>query len=144
MTLIYTHSWAAFLQSRVFLSEKEKWKPIERKTKWWALSYYYSLRRTGSLQSSPFTRAKKSARRAKFLAPCLVYRWGGSLGTSKILSTGATLHLGPICLHVENWECRAFKSSAIRELKMETFSGRRRPDRQRKPGTKAAVAFRQK
>ena len=61
---------------------------------------------------NPFTRAKKSARRAKFLAPCLVYPWGGSLGTSKILSTGATLHLGPICLHVENWECRALKSSA--------------------------------
>ena len=32
----------------------------------------------------------------------------------------------------------------IRELKMETFSGRRRPDWQRKPGTKAAVASRQK
>ena len=32
----------------------------------------------------------------------------------------------------------------IRELKMETFSGRRRPDWQRKPGTKAAVAPRQK
>ena len=31
-----------------------------------------------------------------------------------------------------------------RELKMETFSGRRRPDWQRKPGTKAAVASRQK
>ena len=27
----------------------------------------------------------------------------GSLGTPKILSTGATLHLGPIRLHVENW-----------------------------------------
>ena len=27
---------------------------------------------------------------------------------------------------------------------METFSGRRRPDRQRKPGTEAAVASRQK
>ena len=34
--------------------------------------------------------------------------------------------------------------SFIRELKMETFSGRRRPDWQRKPGTKAAVAPRQK
>ena len=33
---------------------------------------------------------------------------------------------------------------SIRELKMETFSGRRRPDWQRKPGTKAAVASRQK
>ena len=33
---------------------------------------------------------------------------------------------------------------ASRELKMETFSGRRRPDWQRKPGTKAAVAPRQK
>ena len=32
----------------------------------------------------------------------------------------------------------------IRELKMETFSGRRRLDWQRKPGTKAAVASRQK
>ena len=31
-----------------------------------------------------------------------------------------------------------------RELKMETFSGRRRPDWQRKPGTEAAVASRQK
>ena len=37
---------------------------------------------------------------------------GGSLGTPKILGTGATLHLGPIRLHVENWECRALKSSA--------------------------------
>ena len=37
---------------------------------------------------------------------------GGSLSTLKILSTGATLHLGPICLHVENWECRALKLSA--------------------------------
>ena len=32
----------------------------------------------------------------------------------------------------------------IRELKMKTFSRRRRPDWQRKPGTKAAVAPRQK
>ena len=37
---------------------------------------------------------------------------GGSLGTPKILSTGAILHLGPIRLHVENWECRALNSSA--------------------------------
>ena len=37
---------------------------------------------------------------------------GGSLGTPKNLSNGATLHLGPIRLHVENWECRALKSSA--------------------------------
>ena len=36
----------------------------------------------------------------------------GSLGTPKILSTGATLHLGLIRLHVENWECCALKSSA--------------------------------
>ena len=35
-------------------------------------------------------------------------------------------------------------SSLNRELKMETVSGRRRPDWQRKPGTKAAVAPRQK
>ena len=32
----------------------------------------------------------------------------------------------------------------IRELKMETISGRRGPDWQRKPGTEAAVASRQK
>ena len=37
---------------------------------------------------------------------------GGSLGTPKILGTGTTLHLGPTRLHVENWECRALKSSA--------------------------------
>ena len=37
---------------------------------------------------------------------------GGSLGTPKILSTGARLHLGPIHLHVKNWECRALKLSA--------------------------------
>ena len=43
---------------------------------------------------------------------------GGSLGTPKILSTGATLHVGPIRLHVENWECRALKSSARTVLKI--------------------------
>ena len=37
---------------------------------------------------------------------------GGGLGTPKILSSGATLHLGPIRLHVENWKCDAIKSSA--------------------------------
>ena len=36
------------------------------------------------------------------------------------------------------------RKSDTRELEMETFSGRRRPDWQRKPGTKAAVASRQK
>ena len=35
-------------------------------------------------------------------------------------------------------------SDNSRELKRETFSGRRRPDSQRKPGSEAAVAFRQK
>ena len=39
---------------------------------------------------------------------------GGSLGTPKILSTGATLHLGPIRLEVENWECRADFFSACK------------------------------
>ena len=34
---------------------------------------------------------------------------GGSLGTPKILSTGAALLLGPMRLHVENWECGALK-----------------------------------
>ena len=37
---------------------------------------------------------------------------GGSLGTPNILGTGATLHLGPIRLHFENWGCRALKSLA--------------------------------
>ena len=32
--------------------------------------------------------------------------------TPKILSTGATLHLEPIRLHVKNWEYHALKSSA--------------------------------
>ena len=32
-----------------------------------------------------------------------------SLGTPNILGTGATFHLGPLCLHVENLECRAQK-----------------------------------
>ena len=31
---------------------------------------------------------------------------GGRLGTPKILGTGATLHLVPVCLHVKNWECK--------------------------------------
>ena len=35
-------------------------------------------------------------------------------------------------------------SDNSRELKRETFSGRRRPDSQRKPGSEAAVASRQK
>ena len=38
---------------------------------------------------------------------------------------------------------RGSRRHSTRELKMETFSGRRRPDWQRKPGTKAAVAPRQ-
>ena len=37
---------------------------------------------------------------------------GASLGSPKILATGAKLHLGPRRLHVENWKCRALKSSA--------------------------------
>ena len=50
---------------------------------------------------TPFTRAKKigTARQIFGTVPCLpVLRLppGGSLGTPKILSTGATLHLGPI------------------------------------------------
>ena len=61
---------------------------------------------------TPFTRAKKlgTARQVFGTAPRLPP--GGSLDTPEILSTGATLHVGPIRLHVENWECRALKSSA--------------------------------
>ena len=57
---------------------------------------------------------KNSARHAKFLAPCLVLPVPrlpprSSLGTPKILSTGATLHLGPIRLHGKKFgvPCRA-------------------------------------
>ena len=57
--------------------------------------------------------AKKSAQHAKFLATWHVYLCPDlSLGTSKILSTGAILHLGLLRLHVKNWECHALKSSA--------------------------------
>ena len=38
----------------------------------------------------------------------------------------------------------AVRQQDVRELKMETFSGRRQPDWQRKLGTEAAVASRQK
>ena len=65
---------------------------------------------------TPFTRAKKmgTARQIFGTVPHLpVPRLppGGSLGTPKVLSTGAKLRLGPIRLHVENWECHALKSS---------------------------------
>ena len=36
----------------------------------------------------------------------------GSLGTGKIFGTVAVLFLGTLCLHVENWECRAKKLRA--------------------------------
>ena len=64
---------------------------------------------------------KKSAQHAKkklarqvfgslcLVCPCRDYLPEVNLGTRKILSTGATLHLGPIYLHVENWECHALK-----------------------------------
>ena len=37
---------------------------------------------------------------------------GGSIGTPRILCTGATFHLGPLRLHVENLECCAQKWAA--------------------------------
>ena len=55
---------------------------------------------------------KKSAQHAKFLAPCLVYPCRDYLREVKFWALGATLHLGPIRLYVENWECRTLKSSA--------------------------------
>ena len=65
---------------------------------------------------------KNSAQHAKFLAPCLVLPVPrlpprSSLGTPKILRTGATLHLGPIRLHGKNWRavpCRADFFSACK------------------------------
>ena len=41
---------------------------------------------------------------------------GGILGSPKILSTGSTLLLGPIRLHVENWESRALKPKVWRAM----------------------------
>ena len=69
------------------------------------------------MTKTPFTHAKKigTARRIFGTVPRLpVPRLplGGSLSTPKILSTGTTLHFGPIRLHVEKWECRALKLSA--------------------------------
>ena len=66
---------------------------------------------------TPFTRTKKigTTRQIFGIVPRLPMPRlppGGSLRTPKSLSTGATLHLGPIRLHVENWECCALKSSA--------------------------------
>ena len=66
---------------------------------------------------TPFTRTKKIGMACQIFGtiPRLPMRRlppGDSLGTPKILSTDAKSHLGPICLHVENWECRALKSSA--------------------------------
>ena len=65
-------------------------KGLERRESFYANEFFW--------HGASFTRAETTS--------------GGSLGTPKILSTGATLHLGPIRLHVENWECRALKSSA--------------------------------
>ena len=66
---------------------------------------------------TPFTCVKKSGTACQIFGtvprlPLLRLPPRGSLSTPKILSTGATLHVGPIRLHVENWECRALKSSA--------------------------------
>ena len=60
---------------------------------------------------------KKSARHDNIFGtvprlPLLRLPPRGSLGTPKIWSTGATFHVRPIRLHVENWECHALKSSA--------------------------------
>ena len=61
---------------------------------------------------TPFTRGKKSDTACQIFGtvprlPLPRLPPGGSLGTPKILSTGATLHVGPIHLHVKNWECCA-------------------------------------
>ena len=68
---------------------------------------------------TPFTRAKKIGTARQIFGtvprlPVLRLPPGGSIGTPKILSTGATLHLGPIRLHVENWGCRADFFSACK------------------------------
>ena len=69
------------------------------------------------MTKTPFTHAKKigTARRIFGTVPHLPeprLPLGGSLNSPKILSTGTTLHFGPIRLHVEKWECRALKLSA--------------------------------
>ena len=46
---------------------------------------------------------------------------GGSLGTQKILGIGATIHLGPLRLHVENLESSAQKWSALLSLSKHIY-----------------------
>ena len=74
---------------------------------------YFLVLRQKPCTETPFTRTKKigTARQIFGTMPRLP---GGSLGTPKILSTGAILHLAPIRLHVENWECRARFFSACK------------------------------
>ena len=63
---------------------------------------------------TPFTRTKKIGTACQIFGsvphlPVPRQPPGGSLGTPKFLSTVATLHLRPIHLHVENWECCVLK-----------------------------------
>ena len=51
---------------------------------------------------TPFTRAKKIGTARQIFGTVPRLPLGGSLDTSKILSTGATLLVGPIRLHVKN------------------------------------------
>ncbi len=59
-------------------------------------------------QWPPFSRKQRMRhtcfRHGASIYPC---RAGGSLGTLKILGTGAKFFLGLVRLHVDNWECRA-------------------------------------
>ena len=75
---------------------------------------------------TPFTRTKKigTARQIFGILPHLPMPRlppGGSLGTPKSLSTGATLHLGPIRLHVKTWECLKIVSMVPKIWKLCIF-----------------------
>jgi len=63
---------------------------------------------------TPFTRTKKIGTAHQIFGsvphlPMPRQPPGGSLGTPIFFSTVATLHLGPIRLHVKNWEYHALK-----------------------------------
>ena len=91
---------------RFFLGERERrvssvailWQPRMRMVK-------ITTKRPGTAPESFYTKEF-------FWHGASLTRAETTSGTPKILGIGATLHLGAIRLHIENWECRALKLSA--------------------------------